>query len=391
MKKFLLFLAFDAIIFSSALSKTFSRRNVRAEDWTADHVYPEHKSWELCRSKCVLMGAECQSYTFNEDTAECEIGRITGTDVVFLHPKYGVRVEIDNEAGLPPTAPHTFNADGTQWEFNLETKEFVTNALIPPWSGTANMDYAVGMVYNKRGLFICGGNDDTRVCQYNAFGSEVWESWPSMNLRRWDTSSVALGPKTLWVLGGGLHGIYAPIKETEIFHAGKWIWGPNLPPEVQGNILAAVNVGRQEILLIGGKDAGTEYRDTTYSYSFITGTWTRKADMLSAKRWLSHGSEALVLSNGTRLVPIIGGFNAADLNHLDVYNVDSDFWVNLPNSAAVGAFRGRPAVVYKTSLIVFGDQFGSRVFEYDFETETWSYYSNAPGTEMYSKVLTFNN
>lgn len=350
-----------------------------------------YRSRALCQSECVLKESECSAFYYNKTSTSCELGNIIGTnDVVYLHPNYGIIIHVDKSVGfLPEPQPHLYHIDHTQYEFNLVTGQIVAPSLIPEFaSDTHNM--AVGMVYKRRGFFVCAKVEAT--CRFLPFGAAEWVQMPGMKYPRIDMDCVQLGPNTMWVLGGidaaggDLLGI------TEIYANDKWILGPEMPANIRRMLFGAAKVAPNVVVVFGGCNADKSVSfDTTYEYNFATQRWTRKADMIATRYAFSAHSMA-TLANGTRVIPLMGGafVTGTLVEHLDVYNVDSDFWVRMPNPNS-SPFIRRPSAVYGSKFYLFGRATSKAIKFYDLDTQTWvSTGANVPALDTYTRTIIFN-
>ena len=97
----------------------------------------------------------------------------------------------------------------------------------------------------------------------------------------------------------------APLDTTAMFSNGIWHAGPKLP-SVALYAFRAVATSKHDVLVISGRDAAQLAVQEVHSYSFVTGRWSRKADILTAR--YDYAAAMITLTNGDRIVLVVGGY-----------------------------------------------------------------------------------
>ena len=310
-------------------SKGFSSKSIANDAWVIENEFTEYPTMELCRTACLNAEDDCKAFAFNSEDRKCQFGTVAD-DPVYLTS--GVNVHIDREIGLPQkcnihylskcicaktndtfTDPHIAFFDVDQYEFSSATEGILPSKSFPEFAPhVANRDMIAVMVYDNRGFFACTFNDDPDYCGFNAFGSAIWEPWPMYSSEpspRSNPAHVQLGSTSMWVLGGRYH------DTTEIFSDGAWKFGPDLPTAEcsRRELFNAVKISNAEVLIFGGSCGGVAHTETSYTYNFATGEWIRRGDLSEGKVGTSFLNDVITLTNGTKVVVAVGGYDITNL------------------------------------------------------------------------------
>ena len=198
-----------------------------------------------------------------------------------------------------------------------------------------------------------------------------------MSTERWELSTCVVDGKIYAVGGGRLD--YQPLHIVEVYDPATdtWITKSDMPTARQGLTTSVVN---GKIYAIGGGDS-TSFPTTVETFSTVeeydpaTDTWTRKADMPTARGW--HSASVL---DGR--IYVIGGSSAAPYGGtailaVEVYDPATDSWIqkgDIPKRMGAGFSSVVDGKVY-----AFGGYGGlGKVHKYDPMTDTWTEKADMP-------------
>jgi len=203
----------------------------------------------------------------------------------------------------------------------------------------------------------------------------IWTTKANMPTGRWELSTCVVDGK-IYAIGGG--SFYQPLRAVEVYDPATdtWTTKSDMPTARTGLSASVVN---GKIYVIGGGDLALYPTVKTFStveeYDPATDTWTRKADMPTARGW--HSASVL---DGR--IYVIGGSSAAPsggtaILTVEVYDPATDSWIqkgNIPERMGACFTSAVDGKIY-----AFGGYWGlDKVREYDPVTDTWIQKADMP-------------
>lgn len=128
---------------------------------------------------------------------------------------------------------------------------------------------------------ICGGGPYDNECY--TLTSKKATLATHMSVGRWNAACIVLNDTTMWVTGGTLyHNIFDPIASTEYMTVTGTIPGPDLPMELHGHALVAINTTCT--MVIGGAEwYSWDYSASTNYYDHNKDEWINETNLMQAR------------------------------------------------------------------------------------------------------------
>ena len=242
------------------------------------------------------------------------------------------------------------------------TNTWASKANMPMGRGGGTSSVVNGRIYYMGGRLSYNGANISSVIEYDAT-TNTWATKANMMLtpRTWVSSSVVNGK--IYAIGGALTYQGAPLSTVEEYDPATdtWTTKADMPTSRASVSTNAVN---GKIYAIGGTSGYSQWNQglsTVEEYDPTTDTWTKKADMPTAR---TYYSSCIVNSK----IYAIGGMNNSHLSSVEEYDPTTDTWTRMADMPTARSGLATSAVndkIYAIGGWIGGGTPRSTVEEYD--------------------------
>ena len=252
---------------------------------------------------------------------------------------------------------------------------------------------AVGVVNGK--IYVIGGgvnaaNPLSLVEEYDAVANTWTRKADMPTARGFHSASVVNGK--IYVIGGGAKNlVLLPTVEEYNLATDTWTKKADIPTARGFHSTSVVN---GKIYAIGGKKGPVDFVSLVEEYNPVTDTWTKKADMPTAREGLS------TITINEKIYAIGGGGTGPKGKFFDIlsvveeYNPATDTWTKKADMPTARIGLSVTAVNGKIYAIGGGDTKTNKVLPtvevYDTETDTWIKKEDMPLARTYVSTAAVN-
>ena len=172
---------------------------------------------------------------------------------------------------------------------------------------------------------VCGGSDDKCKTSKNCVVIGKPEMKMKMIRKKEWAASVALGPSTLWIVGGkDGRNDQLSIPTTEFIKLGQpSVKGPDLPFTISSH--SVIQYDEKSIYIIGGIQNGY-YSNKTWILDPTNGFQIKEGPSMNKAR-INHGCAKMTVNRKTILV-VVGGTNLGYLGSVEILDPsENNIWI----------------------------------------------------------------
>jgi len=245
--------------------------------------------------------------------------------------------------------------------FCQDTRQFIWKEGANP---SSNYRYHIALSSVNR-IFVVGGDNRGAFEAYDP-AANAWTDLPKLPAARMFCSGAVL-ENTLYVIGGIDDSMkYTSSVEIYPIENNSWSSCRNLPSDISRHASVSYD---GKIFVFGGLE-GTNDRDcrnsaSVFMYNPQKDTWTRKADMPTAR----HGLSAIVVKNK---ILVIGGYSDGPTGVVEEYDPIHDQWTTKAPMPTPRGFFGLVNIgdyVYAIGGRIWGEK--GPVERYNIDHDQW--------------------